>query len=251
MSVRCEINPAYTRYADFIHRLPDIFDSQGSLMYEARNRVKLFTMPDGTKLVVKSYRRPRLIQRMAYTWLRKSKACRAYQYASTLLSMGIRTPEGVAYIEIYSHGLLTDSYFISVFTPLPALRGILEADSPAPELIKATALFIAEMHDKGVIHGDPNLSNILVDTSARPYTFEVIDTNRSRFKKHFTEKEIIANLVRLTHVHKLSDALAREYATATGRDPELTAGAVARGLNRFERSRRIRHALKDAIRIHH
>ena len=250
MKQHIRINEKYSDLTAFIEALPSRFSEEGNTIYDARNRVKIFhPTPDGAPIVVKSYRIPRLFQRVVYTFFRKSKALRAYEYASRLISSGIRTPEGIACIELYRGGLLAESYFISAFTPLESLHdkmdGKTRIDLP---LVKSTAAFIATLHDRGILHGDPNLTNLLVDTSVNPPVFELIDTNRSKFKKHLSHSEIITNLVRLTHIRPLSEALTREYALLTGRNPESTIREVQKGLEHFERSRRIRHRIKDIFK---
>lgn len=36
------INPAYQQLADFVSRIPEIFDREGSVIYEGRNVIKVF-----------------------------------------------------------------------------------------------------------------------------------------------------------------------------------------------------------------
>lgn len=244
MTVR--ISQEYERYTDFIRRLPDTFEREGELIYSGRNKVKLFIMPDGTKFVVKSYKRPWLLQRFVYTFIRKSKAHRAYEYAGRLNGLGFKTPAGAAYIEVRNRGLLRDTYFVSAHTSLPDVRTVIESSDKATgeQLIKAAARFMAELHRKGVIHGDPNLSNILVDISRTPYSFELIDTNRSKFLAGPAPYEqIVQNLVRVTHVRDLSHRFCHEYAAATGLNPESLEKKVEHELCRFEKKRHIRRKL--------
>lgn len=239
------VNQAFDRHASFIRSVPDIFPREGELIYSGRNKVKRFTMPDGTRLVVKSYKRPWLLQRFIYTFIRKSKARRAYEYAGMLDRLGFRTPAGAAYIEIKKGGLVSDTYFISANTDLPSVREVLDRSDKetAGKLIKSVARYMANLHSKGVIHGDPNLSNILVDTSGTDYEFELIDTNRSKFVDKLSHKQIVHNLMRVTHVRDLSHTLSREYAETAGLDPSQLENDVEQALCRFENNRRIRHKL--------
>ena len=104
------INPQYSHLNDYISRLPELFD-EGRLIYSARNVLREFTW-EGIDVVVKKYKVPIFINRIAYGLIRKSKAHRSYEYALKLLDRHIRTPQPIAYIEEYSCGLLTDSYLV-------------------------------------------------------------------------------------------------------------------------------------------
>ena len=72
------INPTYQHLTKFIESLPQIFEYQGNSIYKARNEIKTFVV-DGTTINVKSYQKPILINRIAYTFFRKTKAERAYK----------------------------------------------------------------------------------------------------------------------------------------------------------------------------
>ena len=52
-------------------------------LYKGRNTVKSFCV-DGRTLVVKHYKRPNPVQRVAYSFFKKSKAARAYLFAAML-----------------------------------------------------------------------------------------------------------------------------------------------------------------------
>ena len=63
-----------------------------------RNIVEKFNM-QGKEYVIKIYKQPNIINRIAYKYFRMSKAKRAFIYAERLLALGIDTPQPVAYIE--------------------------------------------------------------------------------------------------------------------------------------------------------
>ena len=108
------INPTYNALSSFINRIPYIFDQEGALVFTARNQLKSYTV-EGVDLIVKRYKRPHLINRIAYTFFRPSKAKRAYEYALRLLELGIDTPMPIAYIEQKIAGLLSYSFFVSIY----------------------------------------------------------------------------------------------------------------------------------------
>ena len=65
--MRMEINPAYEHMRDFVVALPERFDHEGTLIYDDRNVIKKFDVA-GETVVVKRYRRPLFVQRVAYTF---------------------------------------------------------------------------------------------------------------------------------------------------------------------------------------
>ena len=106
------LNPSYYQLRNFVQKLPISFPTLGDCIYKARNELRKFSY-EGQWYVVKNYKVPLFINRIAYTFFRPSKASRAYEYALRLRSMGIETPAPVAYIELKSGGLLQHSFFVS------------------------------------------------------------------------------------------------------------------------------------------
>ena len=66
-------------------------------------------------LCIKRFRRPLLVNRIAYTFFRPTKAQRAYENALILESKGINTPTAVAYIIRSQMGLIADSYLVTLY----------------------------------------------------------------------------------------------------------------------------------------
>ena len=62
-----EINPRYSHFDSFVRQLPATFDQSGELIYDSRNKVRLFTV-NGQFIVVKRYKVPLLHQRIDYTF---------------------------------------------------------------------------------------------------------------------------------------------------------------------------------------
>ena len=113
------IHPDFMQTADFIKQLPQHFAQEGELLYEGRNEVRRYRVKNEW-LVVKKYKQPNIIQRIVYTFFKKSKTERAYLFAGMLRKRGFDTPHEVAYIEKKRGGLFLDGYFISTnATTLP------------------------------------------------------------------------------------------------------------------------------------
>lgn len=239
------IHPAYSQAKDFIETLPSVFDTAGKLVYQGRNAVRSFDTPWG-EWMVKAFKKPHLIQRIAYTFWRPSKPQRAFKYAQRLLQMGIPTPEGIAYIEIKEGGLFSKGYFVSAALHDPSLYDVLNrTENFDRRLADCVADFVVDMHVKGFLHGDLNLSNILYHPlPTGGYRFSVIDTNRSTFNPNASPAECIDRLKRLTHRRDLLNYLVGVYARKRNWDEAATVHEVNRQLVRFETKKKWLHKLK-------
>lgn len=238
------VHPHYAALTAEVKRIPACFAWQGEVLHSGRNTVKRFPRPDAN-WVVKHYKRPNPIQRIAYTFFKPSKAERAYRYAQILQEKGIDTPDGIAYIELKHHGLLSDSYFVSTeCTDRPIFPELVETPDYDHALADELAAFFVEMHRKGVLHGDLNLNNILYRKEAGgKLHFTVIDTNRSRFKDMPSRRECLCNLKRVTHRRDLLDYIVGRYAALRGWNPENCTTFVQEALQRFEKRRQLKRRL--------
>lgn len=244
------VHPDYRNLTDFIQQLPSTFDQSGELLYRGRNTVKRYQV-DGLSVVVKRYKHPNFIQRIAYTFFKSSKTERAYKFAALLRSKNIDTPHEVAYIETKRHGLFTTGYFISLNCDDPATSVLLSIDNFDHPLANALSKFLVELHEKGVLHGDLNLTNILYHIEEPDkYHFVLIDTNRSIFK-YPNQKECLDNLKRLTHKRELLIYIISLYAQHRGWDADKCVQEVIQQLERFEENRRIKRRFQDLFGIRH
>lgn len=243
---RIRLNPAYALFRPFLDNLPGFFDRQGTPLHEGRNTVKAFRLADGTPVVVKRYRVPHLVPRLAYTLGRRSKARRAHEFALRLPYLGIDTPAPIGCIEERAWwGLFGLSYFVCLQDKRPSLWDLYNPALPRrDELIEAFAAFLVHAHLHGFLHGDLNLSNILYDTDedAR-FRFAVIDTNRSHFSRHPGHHRCLRNLVRVSHDRALLGHIVRAYARLRHWPPEECERYVMAKLTRFERRDAAKHRL--------
>ncbi|MDL2289932.1 lipopolysaccharide kinase InaA family protein [Paludibacteraceae bacterium OttesenSCG-928-F17] len=216
------INPKYKELTSFVENIPDTFTNKGELVYEARNQLKSYRV-DGYDVIVKSFKRPHLLNRFVYSFFRPSKAKRSYEYAFELLKRDVPTPEPIAYIEEKKHGLLNRSYYISVFEKdYDHIRFYMNGDIKNDELIRQIAQFISEFHAKGVFHLDMSPGNILFKEENGNYIFSLIDINRMKFKDNLTEKERYESFKRLSFKGEVIEKLGKEYAKASNLNEEKT-----------------------------
>lgn len=213
------ISPKYSHLRDFIESLPSRFDSEGTIIYKARNLIKVIDAPDGMRLNVKRYHAPRFINALVYSWgIRKPKGERAFSYPTLLLNAGIETPEPVAYIEHRTMGILRESYFVSLQCPYPN-RFYKLADAPEElyvPLAEAFARFTARIHEANMLHRDYSPGNILwqLDDDGT-YHFSIVDINRMYFGS-VPLKMGCRNFARLWGSRGFFETIAKAYAKARG-----------------------------------
>ena len=88
------------QFLPWLRLLPETFDSgRGETLCDRRNQVKRFEVGD-TVVIVKRFRRPKGLQRLAYSTFWPDKAIKAYRYALRLLELGIDTPRPIGAVTL-------------------------------------------------------------------------------------------------------------------------------------------------------
>lgn len=130
-----------------------------------------------------------------------SKARKAWRGASALVERKVNTPPPVSYLESRKRGFVDKSYFLAGFVEdAREIRFLLrELDGQALDgLLRDVAVFLADAHDRGVLHRDLSDGNILVGTNPRGgRVFYLLDTNRVRTRKRVGGLARMKNLIRL------------------------------------------------------
>ena len=245
------INPMYIHLKEFVNSIDEKFDSEGELVYTKRNTVKRFFMSDGSKVIVKRYKHPNIVQQVGYTIYRPSKARRAFEFALRLKQLEIDTPEPIAYVEIRKWGVFTTGFFFAAENNDHSCKDLYDDSrsdlKPNEKRVLENDLveFIAICHDKGFMHGDTNLSNFLYHKEKNHYHFAVIDINRSKFLNvPPTKEQCLDNLVRLTHEKKLLIRLVDRYALIRGWSQPACQEYVLKKLDRFEKKKKMLKPVK-------
>ena len=226
------------------------FDRQGTLLYSGRNTVKCFAI-GRYQINIKAFKKPNLINKIAYRYFRKSKARRSFEHAGRLKALGVGTPDPVAYLE--ERGLVFGrSYYVSLqqacdwtFRDLighPEMHG-------RDGIIRQFVAFTHQLHEKGVLFLDHSPGNTLIRReSAGRYAFYLVDVNRMRFDQQLDYKARMANFSRLTNERSLVREMARAYAALTGQNETMVFSdmwaAVEAFQNRFQRKHRWKRRLK-------
>lgn len=216
------INPKYQKYESFIRDLDKNFNTSGELLFKARNSIKTFKIGD-LSINVKSFKVPHFINKVAYAYLRGSKAKHSFEYAMKIIASGSNTPEPIAYIEEFNNSLFNRSYYISLqhqydFT----IRDLIGFDFPDKEnILKQFTVFTYEkLHKNNIHHLDYSRGNILISQlEDQQYDFSIVDINRMRFEKMDYIKGL-KNFSQLWASKEELEIVAREYARINNKHEE-------------------------------
>lgn len=229
------INKEYSNIKEWVEQLPNNFDNLGEIVYQARNTLKKMQLPNGEEVVVKKFAVPLFINQIAYSFLRKCKARRAYENAERLLSIGIDTPKPVFYIEIKKRGLFHQGYFGCINNPTPnIMREFVDYVNGGEEILKQFAAFTKMVHDKKVLHIDYSPGNIIYTKQEDgTVTFSLLDLNRMQFNKNLSRKERLFNFRRMFRCKESLAILVREYARLCGWNQEEAIAEAIEYCNQF------------------
>ncbi len=190
------VNTPYLALKEYLEVIPDSFQGLGYELHSGRNELRVIIVK-GQLMVVKYFKRITWANRLIYSTVRKSKARRSFENSLRLLSLGISTPEPIAYIDIYENGLLSKSFYICLFADyLPVKDLFYQPLAESEEGLKAFARFTYKLHQAGIYHNDYNLGNVLFDQEGVFYDFSLIDNNRMSFSK-YSKQRGFKNLQRL------------------------------------------------------
>lgn len=231
MAVTVKIAPCFEANDElrgFVEHLPEAFRTQGSVVYSDRNVIKRFDVA-GRVLVVKRFKRPNLVQKVAYSFFCKGKARRAFEHGLELLRRGIDTPQPVAYLELKRAGLLYDSFYVSLWDGHQPIVKLIDGQADFDrQLVRDFALFAARLHRLGILHHDLNSTNTLYERQADGhYTFSVIDINRMDFYDGLPPlKECLENITRFTGNMQLFGYFLWFYADTLAADFSMTSAQL-------------------------
>ncbi len=215
------VNPVYASSQSMLQFVGGIADKflVGELVQQGSRNVLRRASIDGRNFVVKRFGRPNAVNRVAYTFFRKPKGQRAYEYALRMLDAGFDTPDPVAYIEFRCFGLISDSYFVSAECPYS--RRFYEfgnADiKDCEDIVRAFARYAAAFHEAGMLHRDFSPGNILFDKVDGDWKFCFVDINRMHFGP-VDVKTGCRNFARLWGQLDFFHVIADEYAKARHAD---------------------------------
>jgi len=170
-----------TLYDDLIKNIRVYFLEAKNSIWDKRNKIKIISF-DKEDITIKSFKIPHLMNKIAYTFFRNSKAERSYSNSMRILEF---VPKPIGYAEYKKFGLLYDSYFVcEKYTYDFTIREVLLQNNfeDRKSIFELFSEFTYALHMKGVKHLDYSPGNILIKKLDGMYEFKIIDVNRMEFK---------------------------------------------------------------------
>jgi len=246
LSYKLQLNKNYQNFKQDIQNIQKVFTQSTQSIHKARNELKIIKLND-LECVVKSFKIPHFINKIAYTFFRQGKAKKSFINAMKLQELEINTPEPIGIIEFFKFGLLEESYFISCFEPYDfTIREVFHHKvDDVEQILKEFAKFTYEIHKKGVWHVDYSLGNILISKQANgSYRFSLVDINRMEFK-HISPEEGLKNFNKFWAKFDTDlPIIAKEYAKLSGFDEESAVNIVLNEAKKLEDMVNIKRKLK-------
>lgn len=248
-----EINLKYNNIKEWIKTIPSIFESEGDILTEGRNMIKVFDAPTGVRVNVKRFCPPKHINKYVYSFgIRKPKGERAYLYAEKLLANNFITPERIAYIEERKNGIILYSYFISL--QLDYQHRMYEwgdaKEGTYENFAIAFANYTAKLHDSQILHLDYSPGNILWNEKNSNYEFALVDINRMAFKK-VSITDGCKSFSRLWGPKRFFVIIAKQYAKERNFDEQECIDLILKYRKRFwtSYSKRKPHKIKYKLEL--
>ena len=198
---------------NLLKNLPQLFAKSTDVLYQKRNIIKLVE----NQFVVKYFAIPSLLKRWIYT-IFPSKARRSFIYAQRL---GNLTPKPITCVETHKGGLLYESYYISHISPCTHVLKEIIKDTHFPnrmQIFAAFGTFTALLHERGILHSDYSMGNVLFEPNEQGAQFQLVDLNRMRFGQKIDCRRGCRNFERIDTDQQALATIAEAYAKARGFD---------------------------------
>ncbi len=214
------LHPDYEALEPFVCTLPERFEAgEGEIIYQGRNTLRRMEY-NGLQLVVKSFAHPSIVNRVVYGTLRGSKAKRSFLYAKAFQSIGVGTPQPVAWLDQRNGLLLDKSYYVSLLSTCTlCYDAVFARNFPYTEnLCRTLGKQSALLHNNGYLHKDYGRGNILYEPlHDNQVKIEIVDLNRM-YRGPVNLKMGCKNFERLPATPEMHHWMAEEYAKIRGFD---------------------------------
>lgn len=233
-------------------KILELFHDSNDKLGDDRNQIKIVEF-ESEKLVVKSFKTPNAINKIAYRFFRKSKAARSYFNAQYLKKNGIGTPDPLAYLEELGPAGFYDSYYVSAYAVHDfTFRELINDDTinNKKEILEAFTRFMFKMHEAQIYFLDNSPGNTLISLKKDTYQFSLVDLNRMKFY-NIPVADRLKNFERLSPKREMYEIMGAEYARLAQLDPQDTIDVmwnhVEKFQTKFHNKKKMKHRFKSLI----
>ena len=241
--MKITIHPQYKNQEAAILKLISVFFGEGDLVVKgARNTIKTNKL-GGEKVSIKFFKKPGFLKSAIYSFFRKSKARRSYEYANYLLDHGIPTPFPIAFIEERdAFGLLGNSFYICHQIDYDFTIRELIHDPLFPErdrIIAQFTEFTFKMHEADVKFLDHSPGNTLIVKKENGlYGFYLVDLNRMQFENLSMEQRM-DNFKKMWLSKQMIKVVAKKYAELSGQSETKLHAILLEKSTQFKKNSRL------------
>ena len=244
------INDKYFSFQEKINNCIINFNLKGKLIKDSRNTIKTFDI-DEIKINIKKFKTPNILNQIAYSFFRSSKANRSFSYANRLLSVNILTPDPICYAEDFKYLLINECFYVSKHIDYDFdMKYIFENKElyQRDELIKKFVIFTHNLHESGIMFLDHSTSNTIIKKMDNDYKFFLIDLNRMKFKKMNSEDRL-KNFRRLNLDDDLIKTVSIYYSEITRIDKNIIFEKIKKYSKDFQDKRAKRKKIKQFFKL--
>ena len=250
MSLHYKIHPnSPLDHKDFLDII-NSFGREGKVIDDrGRNLIKLFHKKS-VDINVKSFKIPHIINRIAYKYVRPSKARRSFEHACLLLDKNIGTPQPLAYYEFFTTLGIAKSYYFSEHIEYDLTFKEIRSDPDYPDrerILREFTKFTFDFHEQGIFFKDHSHGNTLIKKEGDQYFFNLIDLNRMDFYKLDIDDRM-KNFAKLTEDIDIVKIMSDEYAKLISESPELIFDKMWAEIHRFRKKYQRRQNLKNMFK---
>lgn len=245
-----------SKYKEIESQIKDSFDNfekKGEWFIKgSRNAIKIFNI-NNQEVNIKSFKKPSLINKIAYRFFRKSKARRSYEYATILIENGIGTPKPIAFQENFDAIGLTNSFYACEHLICDlTFRDITTTDNypDSENILRQFTQFTYSLHEKNIEFIDHSPGNtLIVNQGNGKYSFYLVDLNRTNFNKKMNFEVRMKNFSKLTKRKDIVEIMSNEYAKISGENKEKVLNAMWNATEEFQQKFQRKKKLKKKLKF--
>ena len=230
------------KYMEIVEQIRSYFADTQELIWDKRNKIKILDF-NTERITIKSFKIPHMINRIAYTFFRDSKAKKSYLHS---LKIADFVPQAIGYATFKKYGLHYDSYFLSAHYAYDfTIREVLtQSDFPDREIIfDAFAAFTYALHEAQAEHLDYSPGNILIKKLSDGYEFKTIDVNRMKFRA-LSAEERVSNFSKLWADDSDLQLIIHYYAKYAKIDEKIAQNIALKALHAHKAKKNLKKRLK-------
>lgn len=243
------INQKYFKYKDTLDDIIIKFDNKNfETIKKERNTLKIFDLGKN-KIVVKSFKVPNILNKIIYTFFKKTKAERSYNYAKKLLKLKINTAYPIGFYVTKNNQLIHRTFYICEYIDFDyTFDDFILKKFQFEEVTRLFSEFSYNLHQKNINFIDNTPGNTLIVTTENSFDFFLVDLNRMKFEK-MTFKKRMKNLSKLTTDLKIINAVSEKYSKKINIDSDIVFKKIKFYMEKFQNNLNRKKKIKKKLGI--